>query len=469
VIGPVNIVSESPAFDQQKFTDGETVALTLDHAIPGVAAGFGMVDSDPAKLGAKSEIAYNTVQDGVFARGVWLAGVQNVLVHDNYIQRTSSNGIFLQQLSGDLTDAGPSSNVTIQNNIVESALNYANVSHGPTFAAAAIYSVSQNNVSSQVATSSYANITVTGNRVTNSARSAIRLENVTGAQVSANTIQGFGLAPSVNLYGAPPCCESLAQYQTDFMQAVLTPSDVSTTSVANTISDAASLIISASTASGYPKLGAGSFAAAYGTNLAAASVTATPPYPLELGGVGVSVKDSHGTARVAPIYFVSAGQVDFIVPDGTAPGVATVMIGTSTGGAFIDAVAPGLYSKNGDGKGVAAATAAIYSANGAITPEPVFQCASVCTTLPLDLGTPADQLVLTFYGTGLRNVSSLNNAHATVGGLTASLLYVGAQPQYPGLDQVNLVVPRSLIGAGEVPVVLTVDGQTANVVTISLR
>jgi uncharacterized protein (TIGR03437 family) len=63
----------------------------------------------------------------------------------------------------------------------------------------------------------------------------------------------------------------------------------------------------------------------------------------------------------------------------------------------------------------------------------------------------------------------LKNAHATVGGIAASLLYVGAQPQYPGLDQVNLVVPRALMGAGEIPVVLTVDGQTANVVTISLK
>jgi uncharacterized protein (TIGR03437 family) len=43
------------------------------------------------------------------------------------------------------------------------------------------------------------------------------------------------------------------------------------------------------------------------------------------------------------------------------------------------------------------------------------------------------------------------------------------QTQYPGLDQINLYVPRSLAGAGEVPVVLTVDGVTANVVTVNVR
>ena len=33
----------------------------------------------------------------------------------------------------------------------------------------------------------------------------------------------------------------------------------------------------------------------------------------------------------------------------------------------------------------------------------------------------------------------------------------------------NLFVPRSLAGAGEVPVVLTVDGVTANVVTVNIH
>jgi uncharacterized protein (TIGR03437 family) len=41
--------------------------------------------------------------------------------------------------------------------------------------------------------------------------------------------------------------------------------------------------------------------------------------------------------------------------------------------------------------------------------------------------------------------------------------------QFDGLDQVNVYVPRSLAGAGEVPVILTVDGITANVVTINIK
>ena len=88
-------------------------------------------------------------------------------------------------------------------------------------------------------------------------------------------------------------------------------------------------------------------------------------------------------------------------------------------------------------------------------------------TTPMSLGNPGDQLVVTFYGTGLRNNSGLPNSSILIGGARASLLYAGAQPQYPGLDQVNVVIPSSLAGAGEVTVVLKVDGQTANVDTVN--
>jgi uncharacterized protein (TIGR03437 family) len=49
------------------------------------------------------------------------------------------------------------------------------------------------------------------------------------------------------------------------------------------------------------------------------------------------------------------------------------------------------------------------------------------------------------------------------------VLSAGAQMQYAGLDQVNVELPSSLAGKGEVPVVLTADGQTANTVLINVR
>jgi len=43
------------------------------------------------------------------------------------------------------------------------------------------------------------------------------------------------------------------------------------------------------------------------------------------------------------------------------------------------------------------------------------------------------------------------------------------QPDFEGLDQVNIGIPLTLRGAGEVNIVLTVDGQIANVVTMNVN
>ncbi len=473
VVGTAKILSETPAFAQQTLTDNETITLTLDQTVPALGTNFGVVDTDPAKRGSGSVIAYNTIQDGVFSRGVWLTGVQNVSVHDNYIQRTSSNGIFIQQLdaNNDNTDAGPSSDIAIQNNLVDSALAYGNPSHGVAFTAGSIYTVSQSSQNGQVTTSPNSNITVTGNRITNAARSAIRLENVAAGQIANNTIQGYGLAASANVFTQPACCETLAQYQTDFSQAILTPSSTSIASTNNqTSSNTTTLNQSLSTASYYPRLGVGSFAATGGTNLAPSTMIADPPYPLSLGGVTVSITDSSGATQSAPIRFVSSGQVNYIVPTGTAPGIATVTIGSSSGSAQIDTLGPGLYSANSNGTGIAAANAALYSPDGTFTTVPVDQCPPTpCVSAPMSLGSSSQHLIVTLYGTGFRNLSSSDSATVSIGGVAAQILYIGAQPQYPGLDQLNVVVPASLKGAGEVPVILTAGGQTANVVTINIQ
>jgi uncharacterized protein (TIGR03437 family) len=58
---------------------------------------------------------------------------------------------------------------------------------------------------------------------------------------------------------------------------------------------------------------------------------------------------------------------------------------------------------------------------------------------------------------------------ANIGGTNVPVFYAGPQPSFEGLDQVNLSLPLSLNGSGAVNIVLTVDGQTANVVTINIQ
>ena len=129
IAGSATILSESPPVNQQTLAANEAVTITLDKAVPGLAAGYEMIDNDPVKHGSGSVIRNNTVRQGTYARGIWLSGVQNVSVHDNLVTQTSKVGIFVQQLvappgNTNNLDTGPSSGITIQSNIVDNAMNY---------------------------------------------------------------------------------------------------------------------------------------------------------------------------------------------------------------------------------------------------------------------------------------------------------------------------------------------------------
>jgi uncharacterized protein (TIGR03437 family) len=220
----------------------------------------------------------------------------------------------------------------------------------------------------------------------------------------------------------------------------------------------------------------GSLASLYGQNLATATAQAKSlPLQTSLGGVTVSVTDAAGVQRSAPLLYVSPGQINFRLPDNTVSGGAAFAVAggpaaqsfTST----VAPVAPALFSMSGTGSGVAAALAvSVQAGNPQLqSPVPVFECGNTgCVSVPIALG--VDQPVyVSFYGTGIRNRSSLGNVTVTIHGLSVQALYAGPAPDYPGLDQVNIGLPLTLRGSGEVNVVLTVDGQTSNTVTINVR
>ena len=222
-------------------------------------------------------------------------------------------------------------------------------------------------------------------------------------------------------------------------------------------------------------LAAGAIASAFGQGLASSAVAAgAPPLPTTLGNITLSVKDSAGTTRLAPLYYASSTQINFVVPDGTAIGAATVTVAKSgpiagTGTIQVAAVAPGLFTANGDGKGAAAAIVLNAPATGAQTWQYAAACgttAGSCVTAPIDLGAATDQVFLALFGTGIRGYKT--GIAATIGGTAAAPAFA-VQPQYPGMDQVNLPIDRSLAGRGEVDVVLTVDGVAANTVKINVK
>ena len=88
--------------------------------------------------------------------------------------------------------------------------------------------------------------------------------------------------------------------------------------------------------------------------------------------------------------------------------------------------------------------------------------------MPINLGPESDQVIVLLFGTGIRGRSSPSNVRVTIGGVNADVLFAGPQGVFAGLDQLNVRIPRSLIGRGEVDAVLTVDGKTANTVRLNI-
>lgn len=218
--------------------------------------------------------------------------------------------------------------------------------------------------------------------------------------------------------------------------------------------------------------------ALFGANLATGvQVADTVPLPTTLLGTTVKVRDSAGAERLAPLFFVSGGQINAMIPTGTANGSAQFVITSgdgkvSVGTIQISNVAPGLFAANANGAGVAAATALRVRADGSQSFEPVasFDAAqSRFVSVPIDLGPDTDQVFLVLNGTGIRGRSSLAAVTATVGGTAARVDYAGLQGVFVGLDQINVLLPRSVIGRGEVDVVLTVDGKLANTVKANIK
>src|SRR5262249_45540728 len=143
-----------------------------------------------------------------------------------------------------------------------------------------------------------------------------------------------------------------------------------------------------------------------------------------------------------------------------------------SGVTIVKAVAPGLFTANGNGQGVAAAIALRVKADGSQSYEPTAQfdaAQNKFVARPLDLGPEGEQVYLLLFATGIRHRSSLISVIATIGGVYAGVSFAGAQPDFVGVDQVNVLVPRSLAGRGEVEVLVTVEAQMANPARIQIK
>jgi uncharacterized protein (TIGR03437 family) len=220
-----------------------------------------------------------------------------------------------------------------------------------------------------------------------------------------------------------------------------------------------------------------SIAVAFGLNLASVTASASSvPLPTTLGGVTVKVKDSENVDHDAPLFFVSSGQVNYLVPSGAGVGPANVAIvkdgvPIASGEVAITATAPGVFTADSSGGGPPAAV--LLRVRGEEqTIEAVTRFDEELkkfVPLPIDLGPEGDQVFLILFGTGFRSANAQSSITAMIGDEQADIPFAGGLAGFAGLDQANIRLPRSLAGKGEVSLLLIADNRSANAVRINVR
>jgi BNR/Asp-box repeat. len=194
--------------------------------------------------------------------------------------------------------------------------------------------------------------------------------------------------------------------------------------------------------------------------------------PMMLAGTTVNVTDSAGVTRPAVLFSVSAPQVTYQIPPGTAAGPATVTITAGDGvtGAVqvqVAAVAPGVYTLNAAGLVKAFV---IRVSNGNQFVEDVYEIdptgAVIARPITISNG---DQVYLLAYGTGFRAAGA--DVTVTIGGDSPPVLYAGPQGEAVGVDQFNILIPPDLAAGGQqsVSLILTAAGQAANAVNLVVK
>ena len=219
----------------------------------------------------------------------------------------------------------------------------------------------------------------------------------------------------------------------------------------------------------------GSINSAFGTELITflSAFADSLPLPLQLGGTSIEIVDSQGGHYQAPIFYAghdSAGnydQINFLLPEEVALGEASITITSSIGVMSesivqIQPVAPALFTTNSSGSGEAVLISTMDGINYEVNAARQDANRDVYVVL---------------FGTGWRQ--SRNQQTNPTGGLQASpasvvveinntpvtVFYAGPQPEYVGLDQINLQLPRNL-APGVYPLVVRIGEQVSNATLI---
>ena len=190
----------------------------------------------------------------------------------------------------------------------------------------------------------------------------------------------------------------------------------------------------------------GSIAVIRGSALAFKTETGiSTDLPITIAGTTVKVN-----GQSALMFYASPEEVVFVVPDGLADGPAEFVVTNRDGfssraNATIAATAPGIFTVAGDGEGDAIVLDADTQIAGLFDPT-------------------NGRLPLSIFATG---VAHARNVSVTINGQPVQVETV-APSGFPGLDEIHVLVPPELRGAGRSTLVATADNVQGNTTTITL-
>ena len=167
-------------------------------------------------------------------------------------------------------------------------------------------------------------------------------------------------------------------------------------------------------------------------------------FPTNVSGTTVTVN-----GRRAQIFFVSPTQVNFLLSPTAEIGTAEVIVTNPDGFPSRATVAtlraaPGVFTYSGDGLG-----------------EGVVLNADTLQPGPFDPS--SGNLRLIIFSTGVRNATTVS---VTAGGRALTVESIAQTANMPGMDEIHVLVPTDLRGAGKVDLGVRADGRDSNSVTV---
>ncbi len=205
-------------------------------------------------------------------------------------------------------------------------------------------------------------------------------------------------------------------------------------------------------------------------------VAGAPPLPNALGDYSVTID-----GIPAPLFFVgrgegaSQGQINAQIPWSARPGTREVVVSHTVDGNVLESdpymldiasVGPGIFTFAGDANAPAIAVAVNYSPpNSDVIPSSVAAPEGTFPNFPAQPAARGGLIIL--YATGLGPVSppATNGADSSdalrsttiplsvyIGNAKAEVPFSGLTPQFPGVNQLNVIIPQAVVPGDAVPI-----------------